>query len=188
MDYKTTLKQALEGLNEKIDKKKIQAYIANPDEKTRKEITIKKSVKYLNTAFRRDYENFAIDWDEDNYTEVSIADQMVYVFRNGKVKFSCRCITGRPVKDRITPTGTFFIKEHRDKYTLTGADYETPVENWVRITWTGTGFHPATWQPWGSWSKNLYKTRGSHGCVNLAPTDAKTIYDLVKYREAVFIH
>ena len=71
---------------------------------------------------------------------------------------------------------------------MTGADYSTPVTNWVRITWTGTGFHPATWQPWSIWTKDLYKTRGSHGCINLQPDDAKKIYDMVKYREAVFIH
>lgn len=188
LDYETTLRQAKKALKKAIDTKLTEAYINDPGNENRKALTIRPKVVYLNTAFQKDYENFAVDWDTQNYTEISIADQMVYVFRKGKVAFSCKCITGRPVEGRTTPTGAFFVKEHKEAYTLTGADYSTPVTNWVRITWTGTGFHPATWQPWSIWTKDLYKTRGSHGCINLQPDDAKKIYDMVKYREAVFIH
>ena len=116
---------------------------------------------YANTAFRKDYKNFINDWDPENYIEISIQEQKVYVI---------------------------LIKKQREAYTLTGADYSTPVTNWVRITWTGTGFHPATWQPWSRWTKDLYKTRGSHGCINLAVADAAKIYKMSKYREATFIH
>lgn len=188
MDYEQTLRQAKKALKQSIDMSLTEAYLNDPGNANKKALTIKKKVVYLNTAYQKDYENFAVDWDTRNYTEISIKDQMVYVIRKGKVAFSCKCITGRPVEGRTTPTGAYFIKEHKEAYTLTGADYSTPVVNWVRITWTGTGFHPATWQPWSSWTKDLYKTRGSHGCINLQPDDAKTIYDMTKYREAVFIH
>ncbi len=188
LDYEKMVQQTKKALKESIDVNATQAYIDNPNEDTKKGITLKRKAIYLNTAFQKDYENFTNDWDPKNYTEISISDQKVYVFRNGKVKFSCRCITGRPTEDRRTPTGAYFIKEHKEAYTLTGADYSTPVKNWVRITWTGTGFHPATWQPWSRWSKTLYLTRGSHGCINLSVSDAQKIYNMTKYREAVFIH
>lgn len=188
IDYDKTLKQARDALNKKIKSSLTDAYIADPGSANKKALTMKQKVNYLNTAFKKDYENFSEDWDTENYTEVSLTEQMVYVIRKGKLAFSCRCITGRPVKGRITTTGAFFIKEHRKNYTMKGADYQTFVKLWVRITWTGTGFHPATWQPWSRWSKTLYQTRGSHGCINLSPSDAETIYNMVKYREAVFLH
>lgn len=188
LDYEKTLTQAKKALKKDIDMKLTEAYINEPTAKNQKALTQKRKVIYANTAFKMDYENFTNDWDEKNYIEISIKDQKVYVFRKGKVVFKCRCITGRPEEDRRTPTGAFFIKEHREEYTLTGADYSTPVKNWVRITWTGTGFHPATWQPWSSWTKDMYKTRGSHGCINLSVPDAEKIYKLTKYREAVFIY
>jgi hypothetical protein len=190
MDYEKTLSQTKKALKKTIDMEVTKNYLDNPSDSSasKKALTIKRKVVYLNTAYQKDYDNFAVDWDTKNYTEISIADQKVYVIRNGKVAFTCKCITGLPVEGRSTPTGAYFIKEHREAYTLTGADYSTPVTNWVRITWTGTGFHPATWQPWSSWNKNMYKSRGSHGCINLSPSDAKTIYDMTKYREAVFIH
>lgn len=62
---------------------------------------------------------------------------------NGKVAFKCRTISGKPVKDRQTRTGAYFIKEHQTHRTLRGDNYATPVNNWVRIMWTGTGFHGA---------------------------------------------
>lgn len=188
LDYEKMVRQTKKALKAEIESSATQAYINDPSEENKKGITLKRKAIYANTAFQKDYVNFENDWDPDNYTEISIKDQKVYVYRNGKLKFSCRCITGRPVEGRRTPTGAYFIKEHKEAYTLTGADYSTPVKNWVRITWTGTGFHPATWQPWSRWTKTMYLTRGSHGCINLSVSDAQKIYDLTKYREAVFIY
>lgn len=188
LDYEKTLAQTKKALKKKISQDATDAYIADQSENNKSAITLKKKVIYANTGFKKDYVNFNEDWDPDNYIEISIADQKVYFLKKGKVKATFRCITGRPVPGRATPTGVFFIKEHKRAYTLTGADYATPVKNWVRITWTGTGFHPATWQPWSSWNPSLYKTRGSHGCINLSPGDAAQIYELAKYRMAVFMH
>lgn len=188
IDFDKTLKQTKKALKAVISEDTTNAYIADPNAANKKALTLKRKVIYANTAFKKDYTNFINDWDTQNYIEISISAQKVYVIRNGKVKFSCHCITGRPVEGRRTPTGAFYIKEHREAYTLTGADYATPVKNWVRITWTGTGFHPATWQDWAHWTKDTYKTRGSHGCINLHPDDAKKIYNLSKYREPVFIY
>ncbi len=188
MDYDKTVKQAKKALKQNIDSAKTEAYISDPSGANKKGITISNKPVYLNTAFKKDYVDFVNDWDTKNYTEVSLSEQMVYVFRKGKVAFSCRCISGLPVEGRETTTGAFFIKEHRQNYTMVGEDYKTFVEYWVRITWTGTGFHPANWQPWSRWSKDLYKTNGSHGCLNLEPSDAKRIYDMLDYREIVFLH
>ena len=36
-------------------------------------------------------------------------------------------------------------------------EYETPVEYWMRVTWTGIGFHDAKWQT--AFGGEIYKTR-----------------------------
>lgn len=187
-DYDRTLKQVKKALAKNIKRSSTEAYMENPSEENKKAVTIKREPLYLNTAYQRNSKDPSKDWDPKNYTEISLSEQKVYVFRKGKVAFSCRCISGLPVKDRATRTGAYFVKEHRPEYTMTGDDYRTHVKHWVRITWTGTGFHPATWQPWSRWTKTMYKTKGSHGCLNLEPSDAEKIYNMVKYREAVFIH
>ncbi|MDY3909606.1 MAG: L,D-transpeptidase family protein [Eubacterium sp.] len=187
-DYEAMVKQLMKVLKKEIDPQLQQAYMENPDKAQKKALTFSKEPPYANTAYRYDYENKANDWDTKNFTEISLSDQKVYVWRKGKVVFSCRCISGRPVPDRQTRKGAYFIKEHQPHRVLKGDDYETPVDNWVRIMWTGTGFHAAPWQPWSSWTKTLYQTRGSHGCLNLSVEDSAKIYKLTTYREMVFIY
>ncbi|MCH5265206.1 MAG: L,D-transpeptidase family protein [Lachnospiraceae bacterium] len=183
-----TLKQLKKALKQKIDMEKTGEYMQNPDSETKKALTISNKPAYLTTAYKLDFDGEINDWDPKNYVEVSLKEQMVYVFRKGKVAYSCKCISGLPVEDRETKKGAYYIKEHRTDYTMVGEDYETFVKYWVRITWTGTGFHPANWQPWSRWSKTLYQTKGSHGCLNLTPQDAEKLYYMLKYREAVFIY
>lgn len=186
--YDSMLKQLMNALKKDMDPARQRAYMENPAPEQEKALTINKKPKYANTAFQFNSEDKTLDWDTKNFTEISLSKQKVYVWRKGKVVFTCKTISGRPVKDRQTRTGAYFIKEHQPHRVLKGDDYETPVDNWVRITWTGTGFHAAPWQPWSRWSKTLYQSRGSHGCLNLSYADSKKIYDLVKYREIVFIY
>lgn len=188
IDYEKTVSQAKKAIKEEIDQKVIDTYIADPSEENKTAITLKRKVKYVNTAFKKDYETFEYDWDEENFIEISLSEQKVYIIRNGKVKFSCKTISGRPTPDRETRKGAYFIKEHNEKRVLVGEDYATPVTKWVRIMWTGTGFHTANWQKWSNWTPDYYKTHGSHGCLNLSAEDAAMVYKLSKYREAVFIY
>lgn len=188
LDYEGTVKQAKKALKKVIDEADTQAYIDDPSSENRKPLVLNQKVKYVSTAFQKDYTNLANDYDEQNHTEISLSKQMVYIIRDGKVAFSCKCISGKPVQGRETQKGAWFIKEHNEKRTLVGEDYETPVDWWVRITWTGTGFHSAPWQSWSRWSETRYITNGSHGCLNLAPEDAKKVYEMTKYMEAVFIY
>lgn len=188
ISYEETLKQLKKALKAEVDDALQKAYREEPSKENQVAITLKRKTKFANTAYRMDLENKANDWDTQNFTEISLKDQKIYVWRKGKVVFECETISGRPVEGRQTRTGMYFIKEHQTHRVLVGDNYRTPVTYWVRITWTGTGFHCATWQPWSRWSKDLYKTRGSHGCLNLSPENSKKIYELTKYQEAVFIY
>lgn len=57
-------------------------------------------------------------------------------------------VTGVPVPERITPEGVYDILEMtRDEVLIGETDpstgkpiYETPVNYWMRVTWTGIGF------------------------------------------------
>ena len=144
-------------------------------------------VTWTSTGYALDDET---DWDTDNYVEVDISEQMVYVYKDGELAFSCICVTGLPDGERNTTTGVWYIKDKKESYTLTSVTYgySTPTKYWVRVTWTGIGFHYMNRSDWDSWSPTLYKTAGSHGCINLTLENAKSVYDLVSIGEAVFIH
>jgi len=50
----------------------------------------------------------------------------------------------------------------------------------------GEGLHDATWRT--EFGKDIYKTNGSHGCVNLPLDIAKEIYDIVKVGTIVEVY
>ena len=113
---------------------------------------------------------------------------------NGAVVLETDVVTGKPTPDRVTPTGVYSILELKRNKTLTGTInpatgkpiYQTPVDYWMRVTWTGVGFHDATWQ--SAFGGTIYQTNGSHGCVNLPPAAAKTIYDNMEERMAIILY
>lgn len=188
IDYDKVIKQVLKILKKAPDTKAIEAYKKKPSADNEKALITSLKPVYSHKGYRMDYQNKQNDWDTKNYSEVDLSAQQVYVYRNGKMVFSCICITGKATPDRITRTGVYDIKEKKLTKTLTGADYSVETKYWTRIMWTGTGYHYSSRGDWGRWSTTYYKTAGSHGCVNLTLENAEAIYRLTKIGDPVFIH
>ena len=65
-------------------------------------------------------------------------------------------------------------------------EYVSHVDYWMRVTWGGVGFHDATWQP--GFGGELYKTYGSHGCINMSYSSIQTLYPMVEVGTPIVIH
>lgn len=127
----------------------------------------------------------------NTYAEVDISAQHMWYVQDGSVAFETDVVTGSPGRD--TPTGVYKILEKMRNKTLRGAplpngkpSYLTPVDYWMRVTWTGIGFHDADWQP--TFGGDWYKEHGSHGCINMRPGDAATLYGMISVGCPVIIH
>lgn len=189
IDYEATVDAAYEQLTENKEWGVVESYINDPTDDNKEKLTTVWEPSYSNTAFKKDYSDFMYDWDPDNYSEIDLTEQMVYVYKDGELAYECKCVTGLPSDpERKTRTGCWYIKEKKESYVLTGADYSTPTKYWIRIMWTGTGYHYMNRKDWSSWTPDLYKTKGSHGCINLQYDDAKALYGLIDFYDAVFIH
>ena len=189
LNYDNTVEQAYEALYAEVDYSLVSAYMEDSSDANQEALTTTLEPIYSNTAYQTDYDTFMYDWDPLNYSEVDISEQKVYVYQNGELAYSCICVTGLASdSERATKTGVYYIKDKKLEYTMVGDDYVTDTEYWVRIMWTGTGYHYMNRSDWSSWSSSLYKTKGSHGCINLQYNDAKTVYSLVSLYDAVFIH
>lgn len=133
------------------------------------------------------------DWGS-TYVEVDLSAQHMWYIVDGAVVFECDVVTGLPTADRATPSGVYTILEKTLNKTLVGdinpstgkPEYETPVSYWMRVTWSGVGFHDATWQP--GFGGDLYTYLGSHGCINMSYSTAATLYDLVSVGDPVIMH
>lgn len=74
--------------------------------------------------------------------------------------------------------------------TLVGETYRSAVNYFMPFAYN-IGLHDASWQT--EFGGNRYKTAGSHGCINLPPDIAKTIFENIEtgtpviayYREPV---
>lgn len=189
LDYDKIVDQVYEIITKKTDSKLIDAYISNNSKENIKALTTELDPIYSNKGYKRDYKNFENDWDTQNYSEVDLTEQRVYVYRDGQLAHTCICVTGKPpTEDRITRTGIWYVKEKMPEKILVGEDYQTPSKFWVRIMWTGTGYHYLERSDWANWSPTLYLTKGSHGCINLQYEDAQKVYELVRTGDPVFIH
>ena len=100
---------------------------------------------------------------------VDLTKQTVWVMKNGKVSVK-PTVTRTGMKGHRTPTGTFKINKRTKKEC--SDPYEVWMPYWQRFV-GGVGLHQTTTYLHDGW-------RGSHGCVNLLPADAKQLYGIGK--------
>lgn len=109
----------------------------------------------------------------NSYVEVSIEDQHVWHYVDSELCCEPDCVTG--TKNRHdTPTGVYYVSERIPGKYLTGEDYKTWVNQWMRLTNSGIGLHDAYWR--NKFGGEIYMSNGSHGCINLPPTYAKNLF------------
>ena len=109
-----------------------------------------------------------------DFVYVSIGEQMAYMYRNGMLITSGPCVTGNASSHYDTTVGFHKIVFMDTNRTLHGSYGEAFVKYWMRFTNGGQGLHDAGWRK--SFGGNIYKTNGSHGCVNLQRNVAATMY------------
>lgn len=122
----------------------------------------------------------------DTYVDVDIENQTMTYYENGNVKLQSPCVTGDIGKGRGTPRGTFAITVCAKSKYLIGPTWKVWVDRWMRFTSGGCGLHDASWR--SSFGGDIYKTNGSHGCVNLPHDTAIALYDMVCVGTPVVVH
>jgi len=127
------------------------------------------------------------------YIEVDITQQHMWYVVNGAPVMETDIITGLAGK-MDTPVGIFNVLEKLSPKVLRGnivpetgqPEYITPVKYWLRVTWSGVGFHDCTWH--AVFGGEIYKAHGSHGCINMPPAAAAQLYSLAPVGCPIVIH
>lgn len=122
----------------------------------------------------------------NTYIDVDITNQTVTYILDGTAVFSSPCVTGDVSKNRTTPTGTFAVFGHVKGTYLTGPTWHNWVDYWIPFTRSGCGLHDATWRK--SFGGEIYKTNGSHGCVNLPHDAAEQLFGMISVGTVVIVH
>ena len=121
----------------------------------------------------------------DSYVEINLTAQHLFLYKDGQLVTESDFVSGNVSKGHDTPTGAFGLTYKTQNAILRGEDYETPVNYWMPFN-GDVGMHDATWR--SSFGGNIYKTNGSHGCINLPLSVAKKIYETIDAGYAVLVY
>lgn len=121
----------------------------------------------------------------NTYVEINLTAQHLYFYVKGKLVTQSDFVSGNAAKGWSTPTGAYSITYKQRNATLKGQGYATPVSYWMPFN-GGIGLHDANWRK--TFGGTIYKTNGSHGCVNLPPAVAKTIYENISAGDPVLCY
>ncbi len=145
--------------------KELKKLIERGKKKERKPIYFQKAVEYG----KLDYGN--------TYVEINLNAQHMYFYKNGKKVLETDVVTGNPSRGNESPTGIFGVMYKEHGAVLRGEDYETPVEFWMPFS-GDVGLHDATWR--SSFGGNIYRSNGSHGCINMPYAKAKQLFQMIE--------
>lgn len=113
---------------------------------------------------------------------VDIADHEMTVTRGGKTVQTYPVSSGKPGKETETRSGMKVVINKQREMTMDSETvgiekgepgyYKVDTDFNVRVTWTGEFIHSAPWSVGSQGSSNV-----SHGCVNMAPQNARWFYE-----------
>ena len=121
------------------------------------------------------------------YVEISIQDQEMWCYKDGVVVVDTPVVTGNVSKGYDTPAGgVWAIDAKKHDAVLKGEGYTQPVTYWMPFN-GNVGIHDAdTWR--SQYGGEIYKTSGSHGCVNTPTANAEMICITVEIGTPVIVY
>ncbi len=119
------------------------------------------------------------------YVEINLTAQHLYFYKDGKLVVESDFVSGNQSKGWSTPAGSYSITYKQKDAVLKGENYRTPVDYWMPFN-GGIGLHDATWR--SSFGGTIYKTNGSHGCINLPHEVAKKIFENISAGDPVLCY
>lgn len=153
----------------KIDRDAEKEYLLQAVQNRRREVH---EPVYLQTAVRQGKDDIG-----DTYIEVDMTNQMLYYYENGELKIETPVVTGNTSLRRGTPSGTNFVYNKERDRILRGEDYASPVKYWIPVK-GAIGIHDASWR--SRYGGEIYKTNGSHGCINTPLDKVSELYEMVE--------
>lgn len=126
---------------------------------------------YLQTAASHDGPDYG-----STYAEVNLTAQHLIFYKDGEKVLESDFVSGNVSRGHTTPPGIFSITYKQRDAVLKGEGYASPVKFWMPFN-GGIGFHDASWR--SSFGGSIYKSGGSHGCVNMPYDKAKELFEQV---------
>lgn len=113
----------------------------------------------------------------DTYIEVDMTEQKMYYYAEGELVIETDVVTGNTGRRMGTPQGVNYVYNKQRDRVLRGQGYASPVKYWVPVK-GAIGIHDASWR--SEFGGEIYKTNGSHGCINTPTEIMAQLYEAVE--------
>ena len=113
----------------------------------------------------------------NTYIEIDMGNQRMYYYVDGEPVIETPIVTGNTSRRWGTPSKVCYVYFKQRNRVLRGQDYATPVKYWMAVD-GHIGIHDATWRK--EFGGEIYKTNGSHGCINTPLEIMAELYELVE--------
>lgn len=126
----------------------------------------------------------------NTYIEIDYTKQHMWYYKDGTLVMESDLVSGNLARNNGSVDGVFKIAYKERNATLNGENYSTPVNYFMPFAYN-IGIHDAGWR--SSFGGETYRTSGSHGCINVPPAFAESLYNTIEigtpviayYREPV---
>ena len=157
------------GYGNQLDAKAEYAFLLNAFQN--KESGVRTPI-YLSEAKEKGLDDIG-----DTYIEVDMGSQQMYYYQDGQKKIETPIVTGNLSRRWGTPAKVCSVYFKQRNRVLRGANYATPVKYWMAVD-GHIGIHDATWRK--EFGGEIYKTDGSHGCINTPLEIMTELYEIVE--------
>lgn len=113
----------------------------------------------------------------DTYIEIDYTNQHLWYYEKGKLVMDTDIVSGNINRGNGSPDGVFKIVYKKSPAVLKGEDYESNVNYFMPFAYN-VGIHDASWRK-GKFGGEIYKSSGSHGCINVSQEAAEKLYERV---------
>ncbi len=152
-----------------IDQKAEIAYLTAAFWERRQEVH---EPAYLQEAWKQGKEDIG-----STYIEVDMGEQKMYYYVDGVLKIETPIVTGNTSRRMGTPSGVNYVYLKQKNRILRGANYASHVDFWMPVK-GNIGIHDAAWR--SKFGGEIFKTDGSHGCVNTPREAMEQLYDMAQ--------
>jgi hypothetical protein len=116
----------------------------------------------------------------NTYIEISINDQHMWFYFNGKCVVDTDVTTGKDDDSLRTPKGMFHILNMYRDYVMHGPnnEYTASCDYFIQVTGSGVGIHDSSWRV--VYGGDQWIDNGSHGCINTPYDKVAEIFETLE--------
>ena len=111
----------------------------------------------------------------DSYFEISIEDQHIWLYIHHQLIADADVVTGWDHTKYETPKGVYYVRSLNRRYYMNYDNGSSLCDYFILITPNGIGIHDANQRV--AFGGTIYKSNGSHGCINTPPDKAKLFFE-----------